>query len=58
MGFINGVKTVFPDGLRYIKQNMKEYKVSVFVGVPVLTGIIDYEMKEENDNEKNRFYFT
>jgi long-chain acyl-CoA synthetase len=32
----SGVKTVFPDGLRYIQQNLKEYKVSVFVGVPVL----------------------
>lgn len=31
-----GVKTAFPDGLRYIKQNLNEYKVSVFVGVPVL----------------------
>lgn len=31
-----GVKTVFTDGLRYIKQNLIEYKVSVFVGVPVL----------------------
>ena len=31
-----GVKTVFPDGLRYIKQNLIEYKVSVFVGVPLL----------------------
>lgn len=32
----SGMKTVFPDGLRYIKQNLSEYKVSVFVGVPVL----------------------
>ncbi|MBR6034275.1 MAG: AMP-binding protein [Clostridia bacterium] len=32
-----GVRTVFPDGLKYIKQNMQEYKVSVFVGVPLLT---------------------
>ena len=32
----SGVKTVFPDGLRYVQQNLKEYKVSVFVGVPVL----------------------
>lgn len=32
-----GVKTAFPDGLRYVKQNMQEYKVSVFVVVPVLT---------------------
>ena len=31
-----GVKTVFPDGLRYIKQNLNEYKISIFVGVPVL----------------------
>lgn len=31
-----GMKTVFPDGLRYIKQNLAEYKVSVFVGVPIL----------------------
>ena len=31
-----GVKTVFPDGLRYIKQNLLEYQVSVFVGVPLL----------------------
>lgn len=35
-----GMRTVFPDGLRYIKQNMKEYEVSVFVGVPVLTEAI------------------
>lgn len=35
-----GVKTVFPDGLRYIKQNLNEYKVTVFVGVPVLTEAI------------------
>ena len=31
-----GTKNVFPDGLKYIKQNMNEYKVSIFVGVPVL----------------------
>lgn len=31
-----GVRHVFPDGLRYIKQNLNEYKVSVFVGVPLL----------------------
>ena len=32
----SGVKTVFPDGLKYIQKNLVEYKVSVFVGVPVL----------------------
>ena len=31
-----GVRTVFPDGLKYIKQNLHEYGVSVFVGVPLL----------------------
>lgn len=32
----SGVKTVFPDGLKYIQKNLVEYNVSVFVGVPVL----------------------
>lgn len=31
-----GTKTVFTDGLKYIKQNLKEYKVTMFVGVPLL----------------------
>ena len=31
-----GVKIVFPDGLRYVKQNLCEYKVTMFVGVPLL----------------------
>ena len=35
-----GVRTAFPDGLRYIKQNLQEYKVTLFVGVPVLTEAI------------------
>lgn len=32
----SGIKTVFTDGLRYIKDNLVEYKVSVFIGVPLL----------------------
>ena len=35
-----GIKTAFPDGLRYVAQNLKEYKVSVFVGVPLLVEAI------------------
>ena len=31
-----GLKTAFPDGLRYVSQNLKEYKISLFVGVPLL----------------------
>lgn len=42
-----GVKTVFPDGLRYIKQNLNEYKVSVFVGVPILTEAIYKTLMKE-----------
>lgn len=32
----NGVRNVFCDGLRHIQDNMKEYKVSVYVCVPLL----------------------
>lgn len=35
-----GIKTAFPDGLRYVAQNLKEYEVSVFVGVPLLVEAI------------------
>ena len=54
-----GVRHVFPDGLRYIKQNLNEYKVTVFVGVPLLiesiykaimkeTKVINIAMKVSN----------
>lgn len=42
-----GVKTVFPDGLKYIKQNMIEYRVSVFVGVPLLVDKIYATIQKE-----------
>jgi len=32
----NGAATAFCDGLRYIAQNLKEYKISIFVCVPLL----------------------
>jgi long-chain acyl-CoA synthetase len=31
-----GVTMVFTDGLRYVRQNLKEYGVTLFVGVPLL----------------------
>jgi len=34
--FSYGACTAFPDGLRYISQNLKEYGISVFIGVPLL----------------------
>ncbi len=32
----NGVCNVFCDGLKFIQKNMQEYRVSVFIGVPLL----------------------
>lgn len=40
MAIACGAKTVFTDGLRYIQKNLKEYEVSIFVGVPVLNEAI------------------
>lgn len=48
-----GVTTVFPDGLRYIAQNLKEYKVSVFVGVPLLVEAI-YKRIEQGVAKKGK----
>ena len=46
-----GVKTTFPDGLRYIKQNLNEYKVTLFVGVPVLVEAIYKTIMKEIDKQ-------
>lgn len=46
-----GVKTVFTDGLRYIKQNLKEYKVTLFVGVPVLVEAIYKTIMKEIEKQ-------
>lgn len=51
MMLASGVRTVFPDGLRYIKQNMKEYEVSVFVGVPILTEAMYKAVLKEIDKQ-------
>lgn len=48
-----GVTTVFPDGLRYIAQNLKEYKVSIFVGVPLLVETI-YKRMEQGIAKKGK----
>ncbi len=42
-----GLATAFPDGLRYVAQNLKEYKVSVFVGVPLLIESIYKKIEHE-----------
>ena len=41
-----GLSTAFPDGLRYVAQNLKEYKVSIFVGVPLLVEAIYKKIEE------------
>ena len=46
-----GVRTVFPDGLRYIKQNLVEYKVTLFVGVPVLVEAMYKTIMKEIDKQ-------
>ena len=50
-----GMRNVFPDGLKYIKQNLKEYKVSIFVGVPLLIeSIYKTIMKEVKKQGKTK----
>ena len=48
-----GLSTAFPDGLRYVAQNLKEYKVSVFVGVPLLVEAI-YKKVEQGIEKKGK----
>ena len=42
-----GAKTAFPDGLRYVAQNLKEYQISIFVGVPLLVEAIYKNIEKE-----------
>ena len=51
MMLASGVNTCFPDGLRYIKQNLQEYKVTVFVGVPILIEAIYKTIMKEIEKQ-------
>ncbi len=51
MALASGVKNVFPDGLRYIKKNLKEYQVTIFVGVPILNEAIYKAIKKEIEKQ-------
>lgn len=51
MMLASGVRTVFPDGLRYIKQNLNEYKVTIFVGVPILVESIYKTIMKEIEKQ-------
>lgn len=48
-----GIATAFPDGLRYVAQNLKEYKVTVFVGVPLLVEAI-YKKVEQGIEKQGK----
>ena len=47
----SGLATAFPDGLRYVAQNLKEYRVSVFVGVPLLVEAIYKNIEKEVEKQ-------
>lgn len=50
-----GIRIVFADGLRYVKQNLVEYKVTMFVGVPLLMeSIYKAVMKEIEKQNKTK----
>ncbi len=46
-----GAATAFPDGLRYIAQNLKEYGVSVFIGVPLLVESMYKKVSKEVEKQ-------
>ena len=48
----SGITTAFPDGLRYIAQNLREYHVTFFVGVPILIEKIYEKVEEEIAKQK------
>lgn len=58
-GFYSGVTVAFCDGLKYIQKNLKEYKVSIFVAVPlVLETMYKKIVKTINDQGKTKVIET
>ena len=49
-----GTNNVFCDGLRYIQQNLKEYKVSVFVCVPLILEAMHKKIMQTVDKTGQR----
>ena len=47
----SGITTAFPDGLRYVGKNLKEYNVTFFVGVPKLIEAIYNRLNEEIEKQ-------
>ena len=48
----NGITTVYCDGLKYIAKNLKEYKVTFFVGVPKLIETMYAKVLDEIKKQK------
>lgn len=46
-----GAANAFPDGLRYVAQNLKEYKVTFFIGVPLLIESIYKKVQKEIEKQ-------
>ncbi len=46
--------TFFCDGLKYVQKNFAEYKVSVFVGVPLLVENLYYKVMKQIEKQKER----
>ncbi|MBQ9297953.1 MAG: AMP-binding protein [Clostridia bacterium] len=58
-GFYSGAKVAFCDGLKYIQKNLKEYKVNIFVAVPlVLETMYKKILKAINDQGKTKLIGT
>ncbi len=55
----DGVNNVFCDGLRHIQENLKEYKVSVFVCVPLILEAMHKKIMQtiEKTGQRKKFEF-
>ncbi|MCI9016723.1 MAG: AMP-binding protein [Clostridia bacterium] len=47
----NGATTAFCDGLKHIQQNLKEYKITIFVCVPLLLEAMNKKILKEIDKK-------
>ena len=52
-GFYSGCTVVFCDGLKYIQKNLQEYKISVFVAVPLVLETM-YKKIQKGIEEKGK----
>ena len=58
-GFYSGAKVAFCDGLKHIQKNLQEYKVNIFVAVPlVLETMYKKILKAINDQGKTKLIGT